>query len=320
MKHAREQSAPPFHEGELAVQARVGERELADHNGVILQGTIAPRMAPFLTEQALLVVGSLDDQQQPWASVVFGAPGFARALSGGREVELALDEVARSPGDVLWTNLLAGRELALLAIDLDRRRRLRINGVLTGVDGRHARLAVREAYPNCPKYIRRRRLIGLAPPPQPPPAIEAGEALDAPRLQLIAASDLFFVASRHPQRGLDVSHRGGPPGFVRALDERVLRIPDYPGNGMYNTLGNLTVDPRAGVVFLDFARDSGLQLIGTARVVFDDVERGQPTGGTARFWEFAVTRWRQISLGVASRWEALEPSPFTPTAEDENGL
>jgi uncharacterized protein len=306
----------PFHEGELAVQERAGEREVADRNGAIVQGRIPARAFPFLAEQPMLVVGSADAARQPWASVLFGAPGFVRAEADGEEVRLDLARVGRSPGDALWTNLRAGADLALLAIDLDRRRRLRVNGWLADVAGEHARLAVREAYPNCPKYIQRRRLVSMAGPPTTTAAVETGDVLDAARLRLIETSDTFFVASRHPERGLDVSHRGGLPGFVRAVDHHTLRVPDYPGNGMYNTLGNLLVDQRVGVVFVDFARDRALQLVGTARVRFDDVEQGQPTIGTRRFWELAVAGWREAPTGVACRWQVFEPSPFTPALGD----
>jgi predicted pyridoxine 5'-phosphate oxidase superfamily flavin-nucleotide-binding protein len=70
-----------------------------------------------------------------------------------------------------------------------------------------------------------------------------GTALGRERTVLIRRADTFFAATAHASRGTDASHRRGNPGFAKVLDETTLRIPDYPGNSMFNTLGNLAVDP-----------------------------------------------------------------------------
>ena len=96
-----------------------------------------------------------------------------------------------------------------------------------------------------------------------------GAGLDAEAEALIRGADTFFIASGNPDGSLDASHRGGEPGFVSILEDGTLEVPDYPGNHMYNTLGNLEVNPRAGLVFLDFTSGRTLQLTGTAEVVWE---------------------------------------------------
>ena len=86
------------------------------------------------------------------------------------------------------------------------------------------------------------------------------------------SSDTFFLGTTHPEYGNDTSHRGGPAGFVRA-DQHVLSWPDFPGNNMFNSLGNLAVDPSAALLFVDFTTGSALQLSGTAAVQWLDDER-----------------------------------------------
>ena len=72
---------------------------------------------------------------------------------------------------------------------------------------------------------------------------------------------------RRFERSMNASHRGGPPGFVEVVDDRTLRIPDYVGNSMLNTLGNLTVNPHAGLVVLDFGPNRTLQLTRRAEIL-----------------------------------------------------
>lgn len=199
----------------------------------------------------------------------------------------------------------------MLLIELDTRRRLRVNGRVER-RGEHLRLHVEQAYPNCPKYIQRRHAAtleaveGALPPP------ERGERLTAGQRAWIRGADTFFVASAHPERGVDASHLGGPPGFVRLLDEGTLRIPDYPGNSMFNTLGNLAVHPAAGLAFLDFARDRLLQLVGTARVRWELDDPEGTTGGTGRFRDFSVEETLETALPLRSDWEFLAFSPHNP--------
>jgi len=95
-------------------------------------------------------------------------------------------------------------------------------------------------------------------------------------VSLIAGADTFFIASRSAQldqpdssQGLDVSHRGGLPGFVRVVSQNEICFPDFSGNLLFNTLGNLEADARAGLLFIDFQSGAMLHIIGRARICWD---------------------------------------------------
>src|SRR5687768_3554728 len=303
-----------FHDGERCVQERSGEREAALRNGALIGEAIPARAIPFLVEQRMLVLGSVAVQGTVWASVVFGARGFVSSADG-RSVVIDRSRIEHSIDDPLWSNLREGVDVGLLAIELESRRRLRINGLVHAVDDVQVEVTVREAYPNCPKYIQRRHVSAASGPQSVDPQSAMRDvSLDAIRTRLIERADTLFVASRHPTRGVDVSHRGGPPGFVRVLDPTRLRIPDYRGNSMFNTLGNFLVDDRAGLVFMDFERSRLLQMTGTVAIRFDEEEDPrQPTGGTGRYWDFQVASW--VERPVAPRvWELLDFSPYNPSA------
>ena len=289
----------PYHEGERLAQDRAGERALADRHGAIVRTAIDPRARPFLAAQRVLVAALVDEHGAPWASLLAGPPGVASSTDGA-EVRLDLGRVARVEADPFWRLARPGEDIGLLAIDLAHPRRLRINGRITGRADDALGVEVREAYPNCPKYIEPREVRAASTADAAAATSMRGEALGDAQRALVERSDTVFVASRHPQRGADASHRGGPPGFVRVLAARTLRVPDYAGNGMYNTIGNLLVEPRVGLLFLDFAGGRMLQVTGRAVVRFDAPlaeVAGVPRGaGTSRAWDVEVERWVESPL------------------------
>jgi hypothetical protein len=136
--------------------------------------------------------------------------------------------------------------------------------------------------------------------------------LDDDRRAFIDRTDTLFVASINAERGLDASHRGGEPGFVRVVDETTLRIPDYEGNSMYQTLGNFQLDPRAGLALIDFERQRVLSITGRAALDFGADEPHHPSGGTGRYWTFTVDRWVERSLPPGITWTLVDRSPFNP--------
>lgn len=81
---------------------------------------------------------------------------------------------------------------------------------------------------------------------------------------------MFFIATADANGRPDCSYKGGLPGFVRVLDANTLAIPDYDGNGMYRSWGNLLVNPHVGLLFLDFENPKRLRVNGTAHVSDDD--------------------------------------------------
>jgi uncharacterized protein len=300
----------PFHEGELSVQQRVGETIPAQRNGQIIADTILNGAIEFIEQQKMVVLGSVDSQQHVWASLLFGLPGFIKYIDA-RAIEFDLTQATLNPLDPFWTNIQTEHQIGMLAIELASRRRLRINGTIERLTSDRLRLNVLESYPNCPKYIQRRQLALNLTDVKQYTQPQFGRSLTSEQQNWIAAADTLFVASTHPQRGVDASHRGGNPGFVRILDDRSLRIPDYAGNSMFNTLGNLVVNPHAGLVFLDFDRSQTLQLTGRATIQWH-LDDPDSTGGTHRYWDFVIEQWLQTDLTYSLQWDFFDYSPHNP--------
>jgi uncharacterized protein len=85
----------------------------------------------------------------------------------------------------------------------------------------------------------------------------------------------------------DSTFRAGPPGFVRVLDDERLSWPEYRGNGVMASLGNIAENPHVGLLFIDFGEVVGLHVNGTAEIVEDPDERDAPAGQRARLWVVA---------------------------------
>ena len=303
---------PFFHEGELAVQRLAHEAETASYRVDMLRDSIPLGAIPFLGQQSMLAAGSVDDSGHVWASMLFGRPGFLEPTADARGLHIHLEQTVPQPGDPFLTNLEAHPEIGLLAIELTTRRRLRMNGIAKKT-GDLLSVAIRESYPLCPKYIQKREVQFLGQKNQPlPPELREGQTLGTEETAQISTADIFFVASTHESRGPDVSHRGGRPGFVEVLSQTVFRIPDFPGNSMFNTLGNLCVNPNAGLVFPDFKDGRILQLVGTATLQWDQPDPSDKSGGTHRFWDFHTEYWRETKLNGAFRAKLPEYSLFNP--------
>lgn len=301
----------PFHEGELAVQERAGALAPGRNSGRMIADAIIPGALKFVKKQPMIVAGSVDGDANVWSSIVVGPPGFLQADPHVLEIDLASSP--RNTHDPLWENVVGDPRIGLLVIDLRSRARLRVNGRVKFSTRTRLQVTVESAFPNCPKYIQRRSFR---------PAVETenqleinsttGEELDDRQLEWIVSADTLFVASDHPDRGVDASHRGGNPGFIHVLSSTRLRIPDYVGNGMFNTLGNFTVNSRAGLLLPDFESGRTLQLTGRAEILWDVQDSAEQTAGTQRFWEFNVDRWIQSERALRGTVEFLDYSPHNP--------
>ena len=289
-------SHQPFHEGELAVQERAGERDIARRHGAIISSRIVPNALPFLAQQRLVAVSAAGDDGDLWTTVWCGEPGFVRSADGQR-VAILPPLMAVTPEDPVLRRLAVGRDVGMLAIEFASRRRLRINGTVEGISADEITVRVRESVPNCPKYIQRRQPHETFSDIPRHRGSERGRELDEARRALVEHADTAFVGSLHPARGTDASHRGGPPGFITVVDSTTLRVPDYPGNSMFMTLGNFEVDPRAGLAVVDFERGSVVSFSGSVRAHVD---------AESRYWDFAVREWVQVDLPPTLRWESLE--------------
>lgn len=131
---------------------------------------------------------------------------------------------------------------------------------------------------------------------------------------LLAAADTFFIASAYPvadeerSHGVDVSHRGGNPGFIEVADG-VLRIPDYTGNNYFNTLGNLAVNPRAGLLVVDFATGDLLFVAVTVEIVWSGPEV-EAVPGAKRLLVMKVAGVIRMERALGLNWGEAERSPF----------
>jgi len=307
----------PFHTGEVTVQERTGERADAARRGDMIRDEISAPARSFLSSQRTVAFGAVDERGRPWASLWLGAPGFVTS-DDGRAVRVSREGHVAAEQDPVRGLLLDGRQVGMLAIDLGSRRRLRINGEVVATSDAHFAIIVREAFPNCTKYVQQRELVAT-PAGNPGAHGQRGQHLDAARRDLVAAVDTVFVASHHPARGADVSHRGGARGFVRVLDGRTLRFPDYPGNGMFQTLGNFEIEPRAGVLMVDFDHARFLSMTGRVTMSFGSEDADHPTGGTGRYWEFAVENWLDFPMPTEYRPHFVESSPHNPPPHNSGG-
>ncbi|MBW4437013.1 MAG: pyridoxamine 5'-phosphate oxidase family protein [Pleurocapsa minor GSE-CHR-MK-17-07R] len=256
-----------FHDGELAVQTRLGVAKMAARISGMIHPMIFGNAAAFLAQLPFVFAASRDDGGRTWASMLSGAPGFLRVVS---EDTLFIGALPHAD-DPLHANLRDGAAIGLLAIDFARRERMRLNGRLLHRSADGLTLEAREVYGNCPKYIQA-RFVDDAPLPAgtiEPQLTRHSATLTGSQQAWIAGADTFIIASAHPERDADASHRGGNPGFVRIDDEGRLTFPDYSGNMMFNTLGNIAVNPSVGLLFPDFKAGSTLQLTGDASIIWD---------------------------------------------------
>jgi uncharacterized protein len=294
---------PPFHVDELEAQARAGKVA----KGAGIRNFMPDQHRHFFELLPYLFVATADADGWPLATMLIGRPGFVHAPD---PVTLRVDSTPE-PGDPAAAAITRGQEIGILGLDLTTRRRNRANGQVADLDATGFTVAVRQSFGNCAKYIQR-RAAHQAPPA--PTRIEALACLDTGAHTLIARADTFFVASRSRAEilrggGLDVSHRGGRPGFVR-VDGDTLTIPDFPGNRYFNTLGNLLGEPRAALLFIDFESGDLLQLQGIATL---DWSAGAAAGveGAERLWRFDVVRGWRRHAAASLQWSFIDYSPAT---------
>ncbi len=265
-----------FHDGELAAQRRAG----VVGNAGAIRDFMPAQHRLFFEQQPFLVAATLDADGAPRASVLHGDTGFVHTPD-----ETTLEIACASA-------LVAGRPAGLLGIDFATRRRNRANGVVRS--NAHAKLVieVEESFGNCPQHITLRDVQAVAPQV---PASRSFAGLDDQARAIIARADTFFVASTGGVHGVDISHRGGPQGFV-AQDGDTLSVPDFKGNRYFNTLGNLLLDARVALLFIDFEQGDVLELRGRAIVAWaTDAEGG-------RGWRFTCEGGTLTSAALPLRW------------------
>ena len=271
----------PWHRGELQAQALAGNEHASFGGGI--RSFMPDQHRLFFAQLPFLVAGTVDETGAPMATLLSGEPGFATSP------DPSLLAILGTAADPTGRRLVAGAPIGLLGIELHTRRRNRANGRIAFANADGLLVNVEQSFGNCPQYIHPRR---LALDDRPAGPVAEFEGLDAAARVQIAAADTFFIATSSgagvEHGGVDISHRGGPAGFVQ-IDGDLLTIPDYRGNRYFNTLGNLLLDPRAALLFADFETGDLLQLQGTAEIRWND----QALPGAERTWRFRVERgWR----------------------------
>lgn len=309
----------PFHAGELALQERAGARERIEAVGrQLIRDHMPEQHRELFDKLPTLLVATLDDAGQPWPTLLAGSAGFVQTPDA-RTMRIGATPAEDDPARA---GLRSGAAVGVLGLEPHTRRRNRMNGVVGAVDAEGWSVGVVQSFGNCPKYIQGRR-PEPRPAHRPGPARRESERLSDEARALIARSDTLFIASSSAAHiaeagrggaGVDVSHRGGPPGFV-AVERGApggsgdrLTLPDYAGNSLFNTLGNLLQWPRAGLLFVDWQEGHVLQLAAAAQIRHDPAPRAA-FPGAQRLLQLEVQYgwWRPHALPLA--WSAAEPAP-----------
>ncbi len=295
----------PWHVGEKRLQERAGVAQRMEAFGQkVIRDHMPDQHRIFFQQLPFMVAGTVDAAGRPWATLLEGPEGFVESP----DPRQLLIHAAPGSEDPAAAGLAAGEAIGLLGIELHTRRRNRLNGVLQASADGLLQVRVQQSFGNCPQYIQLRDYVRVAEPAGPR---QDSSSLDAAAASMIEGADTFFVASYFTdasgQRAVDVSHRGGRPGFVRVEGNR-LTIPDYAGNLHFNTLGNLLENPRAGLLFVDFRSGDVLQISGRTEVILDS-PLIQAFEGAERLWVVEVEQvvWRPAALSL--RWTFHEYAP-----------
>ncbi|MFE2291174.1 pyridoxamine 5'-phosphate oxidase family protein [Streptomyces sp. NPDC059452] len=315
-----------YHHGEIAVQERAGLARQAGQSQGAIGNSIPDVAVAFLAQQPHVVVGGTDERGRVWATQLTGEPGFL-SVAGPRTLNIGVlpppeDPLARllsgagtGAGAGAGPGTGTGEEparIGMIGIEPGTRRRMRMNGRAVR-EGQGLRVELDQVIANCPKYIQKRdhrTAVATAAGPVRRTAVDSVE-LSPPQQRVLRAADTFFVATTSDRGDADASHRGGNPGFVQVLSPRLLRWPDYLGNAMFLTLGNLELNPAAGLFVPGWETGTSLHLTGSARTVWDEEEVARHPGAQ-RLVEFEITAVREIAAASPLRWSAPLYSRFNP--------
>jgi predicted pyridoxine 5'-phosphate oxidase superfamily flavin-nucleotide-binding protein len=295
-----------YHNGEVTVQRQAGVREKAEKVSQMVRETIpeSDNVKQLLAAEPHVVVTSLAPDGDVWVSLLAAEPGFL-SIEDDRRLRVGTEPV---PGDPLADHLRDGMPVGVLVMDPRNRERIRFNGTASPTDEGFI-VKTQEVFPNCQKYIQQRsfeRVTDLSNDGR-----RENDSLVDTQREWIRSADTFFIGSYYPETGADASHRGGEPGFV-TVDGDTLVFPDYPGNNMFCTLGNIEGHGAVGLLFVDFEEGRTLQLTGRGNVVWDD-RRVSAFEGAERLVEIEVESAIELPEGNPLRWELEEHSPYLPS-------
>jgi uncharacterized protein len=294
----------PWHAGELALQRRAGVAERMVQVGRFVRDHLIDQHRQFYPQLPFILAGAVDGEGNAWATLLSGRPGFLSSPDPQRLQVMA----ARNPHDPADQGMNDGDAIGLLGIELHTRRRNRLNGTLRRGGGDTFEVGVEHSFGNCPQYIQLRDFAFVRDPAIPVEAPIVLDYLDERARAMIAAADTFFVASYaereakgETDRQVDVSHRGGKAGFVRVGGDGTLTIPDFAGNLHFNTLGNILLNGKAGMLFVDFENGDLLQMTGDAEVILESPEIAA-FQGAERLWRLTPRRVIHRPGALPLRW------------------
>jgi uncharacterized protein len=303
-------SLSPFHPGEIAAQERFGVRErMAEQGKRVIRDYLPEQHRQFFHQLPFLLAGTVDAQGQPWTSILTGNPGFL-STPDARTLRVAASPL---PEDPIRINLEEGAPIGLLGIELHTRRRNRMNGTIVAPNLDGFDVQVGQSFGNCPKYIQARDYEPIER--SAPVKMQRLSQLDTAAHRLISTADTFFIASAYLDEsaglanGVDVSHRGGKPGFVRIDNKNTLTVPDFSGNLHFNTVGNLMLNPKAGLLFVDFERGDLLYISSEAEVIWEG-EEVKAFDGAERLLRFHIKEGIYVEGSLPLHWSSPEISPF----------
>ena len=289
----------PWHEGELTLQRAVGAVDMMVGVGQrqMSRTWMPDQHREFYSQLPFVVLGAVDRQGDVWATLRTGQPGFMNSPTP----EILQIKLEPQPNDPAHEGMQPGDAIGMLGIELHTRRRNRMNGnVLRELDD-GIEIVVTQAYGNCPRYINLRQYDFVEETADIAQELTATDLLIR---RMVTSADSFYVATyvvRDGQKQVDASHRGGKAGFVRMEEDGSLTVPDFSGNLFFNTLGNILLNPRAGLTFISFENGDLLQMTGTAEVLLDDPEIAA-FQGAERLWRFTPQRIVHRQAALALRW------------------
>jgi len=289
----------------------------------------------MLQKGSLLALGTLDNHERPWVTLFGGSPGFSEPLGGGFVGTRTLVDSENDPvvqalvGDAKDGEMSqpkdGGKMLAGLAIDLMTRKRVKIGGrMVAGTvkevnvefeDGAEPQkqsqiqlvTKIEESLGNCPKYLNQ---YEIRPALVKAELVSSGSSLSDEGKTLTQRADMFFLSTSTPI-DMDVNHRGGAGGFVRVISSTCIAYPEFSGNRLYQSLGNLQINPKIGITFPDYGTGDVLYITGTTEILVGaEAEKLLPGSNLAVKIEISEARY--VKQGLSFRGVPKIPSPYNP--------
>lgn len=305
-----------FHQGQLAVQKITGQEDLANMRIPMIDSCLHAQSQGFIEHQILAFLGTEDSNGALWLSLIVGERGFI-SVPSLHEIKFNLDKIHSPKEDIFFENIKTKPTVGLLFHDAARRARYRAWGRVNEKDG-YLSFGIKMGYPSCPKHIQREHIEVSNTSTDLSPQYENGTMLGELEKAWILNAHTFFISTQTPNGDVESSHRGGDPGFIEILDNGTIRVPDYHGNSMFSTLGNLYENPKAALLFIDYEKGKTLQLSGLAELQFEQNSKEDfyQSGETGRFWTFQTKQWVKTTNHHKVNTNFIDFSPYNILQKD----